>query len=152
MSNLFRNCTPKRLKVDGTNYTGAAGITPVTSEAVDTLGYTGVAFLIHFGAIVTGAVTSIKVRVGSQANMSDAADVATSSQTVTDASDNKIFIVDINRPYERYLDLVTTRGTQNATIDSITAILYGSLNEVPLTHDALVGGAEYINGTNEGQA
>lgn len=152
MANLFRNCTPKRLKVDGTNYTAVAGITPVTSEPIDTLGFTGVAFMVSFGAIVTGAVTSIKVRCGSQANMSDAADVATSSQTVTDASDNKIFIVDINRPYERYLDVVTTRGTQNATVDSLVAILYGSLNEVPLTHDALVGGVEFINGTNEGQA
>src|SRR5262245_35145432 len=149
--NLFRNCTVKRLKVDGTNYTAAAGSTAVTSEAVDCLGYQGVAFIVGFGALVTGAVTSYKVRSSSLANVSDAADVASSSQAVVDSADNKGFLTDIFMPYERYVDIVISRATQNATVDCLFAVLYGA-SDTPVAVDATMGAIKFLNGTAEGVA
>lgn len=140
-----------RLKPDGSGYTVAAGAADVTSEAVDTQGYDGVRFVIGFGAIVAGAATSIKARQGAQANMSDGADLASTSQTVADSDDNKVRVVDIWRPQERYLDLKTLRATQNSTIDFLLAELYAPRAK-PVTADATVAGQEIHSSPAEGTA
>lgn len=141
----------KRLKADGTNFVVAAGAADVTSEAVDTQGYEGVRFMIGFGAIVGGAATSIKARQGAVANMSDGADLAGTAQTVADTDDNKVRIVDIFRPQERYVDLKTLRATQNSTIDFLIAELYG-VRKAPVTQDATVAGSELHASPDEGTA
>ena len=140
-----------RLRPDGTNYVVAAGITNVTSEPVDTAGYDGVRFIVGFGAIVAGAVTSIKARQGAAANMSDGADLAGTAQTVADSDDNKVRVVDIYRPQERYVDLVTLRATQNSTIDFLVAELYSGRRQ-PVTQDATVAGSEVHASPSEGTA
>lgn len=114
----------QRLKVDGTNYTGAANTTDLTSEAVDMSGFEGVVFLIGFGAITSTAVTSVKARQGAASDMSDGADLENTKQTVADTDDNKVKYIDIYRPRERYLDVVTDRGTANAVVDFILAGFY----------------------------
>lgn len=141
----------KRLKVDGTNYTGAAGTSDLTSEPVDTQGYEGVRFIIGFGAITSTAVTSIKVRQGTASNMSDGADLAGSAITIADTDDNKIAITEIHRPQERYVDLVTDRGTANAVVDFLIVELYGA-RKYPVTQDATVISAEVANSPDEGTA
>lgn len=145
----------RRLKADATNYTAAAGTTNINTEVVDTLGYDGIRFIIGFGAIVSGAATSIKVQQGQAANMSDAADLLGSAQTVADTDDNTVFISEINRPAERYVRLSTLRATQNATVDFVIAELYGG-RKLPVTHAAAAGqmvtGVEKFASPAEGTA
>ena len=148
---LTEKVVTMRVKPDGSNYVVSAGATAVTSVPIDTAGYEGVRLMIGFGAIVSGAATSIKARQGAAANMSDGADLAGTSQTVADTDDNKIRIVDIYRPEKRYVDLVTSRATQNATIDFLVAEFYG-VRVKPVTQHATVAGVEIFNSPPEGTA
>lgn len=133
----------------------AAGTTDVEpSNGVDTQGFAGVMFVIAFGAIVAGAVTSIKAQQSTEVDGSSDtfADIAGTAQTVADDDDEKVFIIDIRNPAERYVRAVVDRGTQNAEVDSITAFLYGA-DELPTTHDATtVGGSELHVSPSEGTA
>ena len=71
--------------------------------------------------------------------------------TIVDTADNKIAVLEIMRPYERYLRLVTTRGTQNATIDNVIVELFAP-SDVPVTQDVTVANYEFFNGSAEGLA
>lgn len=102
----------------------AAGTTAVNGTAVDMTGYEGVIFLVHLGAIVSGAATSLKAQQGAVSDGSDAADLAGTNITIADTDDNKIVALELYRPTGQYVRPVVSRATQNATVDSITAILY----------------------------
>lgn len=118
----------------------AAGTTTITSARIDTQGFDGAMFLVGMGAIVSGAVTSLKIQ-GSQDD-SDWNDLAGTAQTIADDADNQVFLADVVLPTYRYLRCVVSRGTQNATVDAIVALQYRADHE-PVTHDATsVGGSE----------
>ena len=114
-----------------------AGTSDQTSSAIDTKGFDGVKIYTAFGAITSGAVTSVKVQQSSDDGSADAyADLAGTSITVADDDDNQMTVHDIYRPRERYLKVVVDRGTQNAVIDGIIAVLYGAIKE-PTTSDTV---------------
>jgi hypothetical protein len=114
----------------------AAGVTTVTSSAVDMRGYETCLFLVPFGAIVTGAATSIKVQQSSDDGSTDTYDDLTgTSVTVADDQDNKIAYVEVTRPLKRYIKCIVSRATQNSTVDAIVAIL-GGPKAIPVTHDS----------------
>lgn len=150
-ANLSSAVKTIRLRVDGTNWTGSAGTTDLNSDVVDMANFEGVRFIVGFGAITSGAVTSVKVQQGQQSNLSDAADLAGSAITIADTDDNKMAISEIYRPQERYVRLVTDRGTQNAVIDFVIAELYGPRKK-PITQDTTVISAEIANSPAEGTA
>ena len=135
MMNMSKAVKTMRIKPDGSGFTVAAGTSDVNSDVVDTANFEGVRFILALGAIVSGAVTSAKVQQGAASNLSDAADLADSKQTIADDDDNQIFVWDIFRPRERYLRLAIDRGTQNATIDGLVVEFYGA-KEQPVTEDA----------------
>lgn len=113
----------------------AAGTTDQTSSAIDTANFEGVKIYTAFGTITSGAVTSVKIQQSSDDGSADAyADLAGTSVTVADDDDNQVVVHDIFRPRERYLKVVVDRGTQNAVIDGIVAVLYGA-RENPTTDD-----------------
>ena len=149
LMNLSHAVKTIRLKVDGTNWTGAAGTTDLTSESVDMQGFHGVRFIIGLGAIVSGAVTSVYVRQGTDTAMSDGTALLASAQTIADSNDNGIFVTEIFRPRERFLDVVTDRGTQNATVDFLLAELFSASQE-PVTQHATVIGLEVHASPAEG--
>jgi len=113
---------------------GLAAATSITGSTIDTNGFTGVLFLVHFGTIVSGAATSLKVEHSDNSDMSSNADITGTSQTVADTDDNKVFYVDINRPVKRYVRLLVSRATQNSTVSAV-AIPYGP-NDAPFTQTA----------------
>jgi len=115
----------------------AAGTSKITpSSGVDTKGFGGCLFLADFGAIVATAVTSVEVHQSKDDGASDAYTALLSSKvSVSATDDNKIAWVDVTIPHERYLKLIVNRGTANATLDSIDAILYDATS-APTTHDA----------------
>lgn len=133
----------------------AAGTTAANGTAVDMTGYDGVLFLIAFGAIVTGAITSVKAQQGAASDGGDAVDLEGSGVTVADDQDNKVVALDIYRPrqgYGKYVRPVVSRGTQNATIDSMIAILYNGRSK-PVSLDAtLVAASKSLGSPATGTA
>lgn len=113
-----------------------AGTSNQTSSAIDMAGYEGVKIYTMFGAITSGAATSVKIQQSSDDGSVDTyADLEGTSVTVADDDDNQVVVHDIYRPRERYLKAVVLRATQNSVIDGIVAVLYGA-RELPPTNDA----------------
>lgn len=153
MSNLNLTKATKtiRLKPDGSGYTVVAGAADVTSDEVDTQGYDAVRFIQGFGAITSGAATSMKAQQDTVTGMGSAADIEGSLITVADTHDNKIAIIDIIRPRERFVRVKTLRATQNSVIDFLIAELYRASTE-PVTQDTTVLSAETSASPAEGTA
>ena len=151
--NLSKNTKRIRLPLDTTTtYVGSAGTTALTTEGIDTLGYRGALLRIAFGAIVSGAATSIKAQQSDDDGATDGySDIAGTSQTVADTDDNKVFEIDIWRPGKRYLCAVISRATQNATVDYMEVILYHPA-EAEVTQTSIIGGTEVFNTPAEGTA
>ncbi len=132
----------------------AAGTTAITpSSGIDMKGFDSCLFLASFGAIVSGAATSVKVQQSSDDGVADGySDLEGTSVTVADDDDNQVVAVEVVKPQKRYLKMIVSRATQNATLDGIVAILSGA-KHVPTTHDsATVVGSETHVSPNEGTA
>jgi hypothetical protein len=114
---------------------GVAGTSAINSTVIDTSNAEGVLFLVRMGTITAGAVTSIKVQQGDASNLSDAADLAGTNQTIADTQDDQIFVVDVKKPIKRYIRLVVSRATQNAVVASAEALVYG-LRSLPFSQPA----------------
>lgn len=133
----------KRMKPDGTNFVGAAGTTAITSDSIDIVGYNNVCFELAFGAIVSGAVTSAKLQWSD--DNTTFTDVTGGSVTIADTDDNKIVFFEVHKPKKRYFRIVTSRATQNATVDFLDAKLWNA-TQVPVTQDATtVKGGVFLN-------
>lgn len=98
---------------------GAAGATGVNGATLDMSGFGGVRAVVLFGPIVAGAATSLKWQQDTDSGMGTAEDVEGSAQTVADSNDNTVFISDLIRPTKRYVRLVVSRATQNATVAAV---------------------------------
>lgn len=136
----------KETKLQRVSNAVAAGTSAVTSSAVDMKGYENCLFVVAFGAIVSGAATSIKVQQSSDDGSTDAySDLEGTSVTVADDDDNQLAYVEIARPTKRYLKCIVSRATQNSTVDAIIAVLSGN-KDTPTTHDAttVLGGELHV--------
>lgn len=133
-----------------TSANGVAGTTAINGTTLDMSGFEGVLMIVTFGVITAGAVTSIKAQQGNASNLSDAADLLGSGQTIADTDDEKTFYIDIKSPRERYVRLAVSRGTQNAVVASATYIQYGPKTLVT-THGTNVAGEAFV-GVAEGTA
>lgn len=134
----------------------AAGSTDVTDcNVIDTQGYEGVRFIVGFGTITTGAVTSIRAQQSdvkaSATSLTNGADLEGSGIAVGDGDDNKLVIMDIYRPRERYVQLVIKRATQNAVVDFAIAELYGA-RKLPVSASSDVASQELSVSPAEGTA
>lgn len=113
------------------NAAGVAGTSALTGATLDMLGFDAVCCIVNLGPIVTGAVTSGKWQQDSDPAMGTAADLLGSGQTITDDLDNTIVVFDLKRPTKRYVRLVISRATQNATVGAATYIRYGARSRPP---------------------
>jgi len=95
-----------------------------TGEVFDSQGFEGVCMVVKFAAIAAAAVTSIKAQQGQAANMSDAADLAGTAQTIANDDDDQIFVIDIVKPMERYLRVFVDKDGTNATAEMAFYIGY----------------------------
>jgi len=133
-----------RMKPDGTNFVAAAGSTAITSDSADVLGFNNICFEMAVGAIVSGAVTSAKLQWSD--DNSTFTDVTGGSVTIADTDDNKIIFFEVHKPKKRYFRIVTSRATQNATVDFLDVKLWNA-TQVPVTQDATtVEGGIFLNG------
>jgi hypothetical protein len=130
----------------------AAGQTAQTSSKVDARDADGVCFLVAFGTITAGAVTSIKIQQSDDDGSTDGySDLAGSSVSVPDTASNKIVPYVVKRPLKGDLKLVISRGTQNAVIDGVTAFKF-NLRKVPATQPSTVAVSKTLVGPAEGTA
>lgn len=118
---------------------GAAGATAINGATLDLANFDQVTAVVTFGAIVSGAATSIKWQEGDASNLSDAADVAGTGQTIADTDDDKTFYINIVKPRKRYGRVVISRATQNATVGSLTYI-QSDPRTLPVAHGTSVSG------------
>jgi hypothetical protein len=121
----------------------AAGSTDITDATeLDMANFEGVRFIVGFGAITAGAVTSLGVTgKDTTGGTPGTDDLAGSKQTVADTDDDSVFIVDIFQPAQRYVRPFVKRATQNAVVNFIIAEQYGP-RKLPATNDATVHGQE----------
>jgi len=119
----------------------AVGTTTITVTTVDMANYDGVRFLVLFGAITDGT-PNLQGRQGQQSNMSDAATLLGTDVAMADTDDNKIGILEVVRPQERYVDCQIVRGgATGCVIDGVIAELFNPRVQ-PITQDATVGQIE----------
>lgn len=123
---------------------GAANTTDIEGTTLDMAGFEGVLMAVRFGAITTGAVTSIKAQSGDVSNLSDVADLEDTAQTVADDDDGEIFYIDLFSPKERYVRLYVDRGTQNAVVASAEYFQYGASN-APVTQPTGTNGELHVS-------
>lgn len=122
---------------------GAAGSSAVNGAVLDMANFEEVMAVVQVGPVVSGAVTSIKWQEGDASDLSDAADVEGTSQTIADDADNTVFFVSLTKPRKRYGRIVVSRATQNATV---AAMYYLSgARSVPVTDGAGVSGETHIS-------
>ena len=103
----------------------AAGTSTINSSSVDMKEFTGCRFIVGFGTITAGAVTSINVETSNDDGSADSwTELAGTGVTIADSEGSKISFVDIYKPRERYLRCTVERATQNAVVDFIIAEQY----------------------------
>jgi len=123
---------------------GAAGTSDINGATLDMQGFDGVLMVVRFGAITSGAVTSIKAQQDTDSGAGTMADLAGTAQTIADTDDDKTFYIDLYKPRERYVRLVVDRGTQNAVVASAEYIQYCT-HLAPTTHGTNVSGETHIS-------
>lgn len=124
----------------------AVGTTTLTTSTIDTAGFEGVRCIVLFGAITDGT-PNLQARQGQQSNMSDGAALEGTDAAMLDTDDNRIGILDIWRPRERYVDFQIVRGgATGCVIDGVVVELYGP-RVMPVTQDATVGAAVEKHGS-----
>ena len=132
---MTKQIVTKRLQPDASGYTVVAGTsTPLSSTVVDTAGAESVRFIVGFGAITSGGAQSVEVQQGAASNMSDGADLLGTNVTVVDTDDNRLVIIEVVHPRERYLRTQINRATQNSVIDFEIVELYYP-RKAPVTQD-----------------
>lgn len=132
----------------------AAGTSDITdATGVDVSGFEEVAFLVPFGTITSGAVTSVKLQQSDDDGSSDAySDLEASSCTVADDQDDKVLILACRRPLKKYVRCYVDRGTQNAVVNGIIAILRHP-RVSPVTQDStVISTSKELAGPAEGTA
>lgn len=131
----------------------AAGTTDINSSAVDMRGFESVAFVVALGTLTATQVTSIKVQQSDDSGSSDSWDdlAGTASPAAADGDSNKLIGVEVYRPKKRYVRLVVDRGTANAVVDGIFAVL-GRPDVSPVAYSAFTATPEIHNSPAEGTA
>lgn len=123
---------------------GVAAPTDINGTTLDMTNHEGVLIIVRMGTITATAVTSIKAQQGAASDLSDAADLEGTAQTIADTDDDKTFYIDLKRPRERYVRLVVDRGTANAVVASAEYVQYGP-RELPSAHGANVSGESHVS-------
>jgi hypothetical protein len=76
---------------------GAAGTSAITGTGLDMSGFEGVCAVVTFGAITSGAVTSIKFQQSDDDGSSDDyTDLTDTAQTIADTDDEKGFLTSMS--------------------------------------------------------
>lgn len=134
IGSLLREC-----KIVPVENSVAAGQATTVGEIIDTQGFGGACFIYKLGVVVNGAAVTLKVYQGTDATVSDVAELAGASAVIaTTATDSEQrLIVDVVKPRERYLRPTIVTATQDVEIDDAICILYNPIVK-PISQPATV--------------
>lgn len=134
--NLIKNC-----KISVVLDTTAAGFgDTLSSDILDMTGFDGVLFIAKTGDVANTAVGTLTVQQdtdaagGTMATLSGDTVKFTADAT---SADEKLLVIDLYKPIERYVRAQFQRETANIAVAGIIAIQYRS-NYGPVTADAVV--------------
>ncbi len=113
-----------------TTTAGAAGTSAIDGAAADMANFESITAVVPVGAIVSGAVTSLKWQ--QSADNSNWDDLEGTSQSIADDADNTTVYSSVYKPKDRYVRIVISRATQNATIGGVIYLKYGA-RTIPVT-------------------
>lgn len=103
-----------------------AGTTNITANngIIDCSTAESVIFVLSVGTLTTSQTTTLKIQGGNAADGSDMADLAASHPGYfADADSGFCMAVEVVRPTFRYLQSVVVRGTANAVVNGVIAIV-----------------------------
>jgi hypothetical protein len=135
----------KECKVLPVENSVAAGKATTVGEIIDTAGYGGACFIYKLGTVVDGAAVTLKVYQGSNATVTDVAELDGASAAIATASTDseQRLIVDVIKPRERYLRPTIVTATENVEIDDAICILYNP-DVIPVTQPATVDASALV--------
>lgn len=122
----------------------------VTGTGVDMQGYEGVLFICALGTITATGIPTLHAE--QSANDSSYADLEGTACAGTASDSNKLLILDIVRPSDRYVRPVLGRATANIVVDGIYAIRYGSCKSPRTQSTTYVANSELHVSPAEGTA
>jgi len=142
--NLLSDCRFQKVS------NGAAdGQGTTTSDEVDMAGFDSVAFIVSIGAITATGTVTVHAEQDVITGMGGAADLAGSAQAYTAADSNKLLILEINRPLERFVRCICVRAVANAVLNGIYAVKRQSKNR-PVTQCPTVVASKILLSPAEG--
>lgn len=122
----------------------ASGTSDRNGATLDMQGWDGVLMVATFAAIAAGAVTSIKAQQGAAANLSDAADLSGTAQSVAADDDDELKFIDIWQPRERYVRIVVDKDAANACAESVLYMQYKGKIAPTAAHGAGIEGESHL--------
>lgn len=131
----------------------AAGQATTNCSSVDMKGFDAVTFYCLIGAIDPTGTVDLKAQQSSDNAVADAfADLEGTKISYTADDDNKVAILEVDHPRERYVRPVVITGTADGVIDGVIAVQTRASAE-PVTHDSTtVLDSEYHHAPAEGTA
>ena len=135
----------KECKVLPVENSVSAGQATTVGEIIDTAGFGGALFIYKLGAVTDGAAVTLKIYQGSDASVSDVAELSGASAAIAEASSDsdQFLIIDVVKPRERYLRPTIVTADQNVEIDSAFCILYNP-DVIPVTQPATVDASALV--------
>jgi len=112
----------------------ADGQSDPDSDRVDMAGYDGVMFVCQVGTITGSGTVTMAAKQAATDAVGDALSGASVVATAAADSD-KLLVIDIFRPTDRYVGVTLTRATANSVIGGVVAIQYRAKAK-PTTHDS----------------
>jgi hypothetical protein len=135
MESLLKQCAFDYIEPEA-----VAGTTTLTSDVLDMAGWDGVVFIALTGDATSGTVLTLQAYTHT-ANAASGSALTGAVATYTSASssdaDNKLLIVDVKRPINRYVYCTLARATQNCVNNGIIAIRYRG-KSAPITQPSSV--------------
>lgn len=126
----------------------AAGQSTLTTDVVDMQGFDSVAFIAYLGDVSDTSVLTLTAKTNT-ANSTSSPTPTTLAQTVTftagaSNADDKLLVLDLHKPRDRYVFATLARATANAVLNGIIAVLYNA-DQKPVTQDASVIASAHEN-------
>lgn len=135
MFTMLKDC-----KVTRVSNSQAASQTDIDSARVDMKDYESVMFVALLGDATSGSVLQLTAKSNAADSTSGSTTEKAGTQITAGASDydNKMLIVDLHRPQNRYAYCSLAIDTQNCVVDGILAIQYNAKSK-PITQGLTVG-------------
>lgn len=138
----------KNMKVVRVANAAAAAQTAVDTAVLDTSGYDSVCFIAVLGDVTATSVLTLTGKTNTASSTSSPAPTSLATTVTYTAAasdaDNKMMILDLHKPRQRYVFATLTRTTANAVVDGIFAILYNA-HLCPVTVDGTVLASALVN-------